>query len=223
MRQCEKCGKREFARERKLKRCSRCKIVLYCSEKCQRADWSRHKNYCKPSENLELIPECGLCGNRRGPLEYTECCNRLVCDDEGSYRMHSYSRMHCSRNHRRYTICGYHCGENHKGKWQDCQKCKDYFRECDGSLGYEYASKAGNPPHLPFKFNFDKDAMEFNWKEMEFPECDMCQRPVDTVMESFMRLPGSCGLLQCAECAETGQFLCTCTPKMHVINSMDRS
>lgn len=29
-----------------FKRCSGCKIVYYCTVKCQRADWSNHKQYC---------------------------------------------------------------------------------------------------------------------------------------------------------------------------------
>jgi hypothetical protein len=33
----------------KLKRCSRCKLVRYCSVSCQRADWGRHKLDCTQS------------------------------------------------------------------------------------------------------------------------------------------------------------------------------
>ncbi|KAG0052494.1 hypothetical protein BGZ83_002524 [Gryganskiella cystojenkinii] len=32
-----------------ITRCSRCKVVHYCSETCQRKDWSRHKVACSPS------------------------------------------------------------------------------------------------------------------------------------------------------------------------------
>jgi hypothetical protein len=41
----------EFARqmrEKKIKRCSRCDRVCYCSPECQKADWRRHKPLCKP-------------------------------------------------------------------------------------------------------------------------------------------------------------------------------
>jgi hypothetical protein len=30
----------------KLSRCSRCRIVQYCSRDCQDADWPRHKLFC---------------------------------------------------------------------------------------------------------------------------------------------------------------------------------
>lgn len=220
MRQCEKCGKREFARERSLKRCAQCKIVLYCSEKCQKDDWTRHKRVCRPCKNPKSLPKCGICGNRKGPFMRTECCNRLVCDDESSYQLGSYARVHCSRNHRRYSICCHHYDEHHKGKWQNCKKCKKEFREKDGSLGYTYASMAGNPPHLPFKFNFDEDAQVFDWGKMNFPKCGICRRDVDTQAENFYRCFCRYALIQCEECMMNGKSLCTCWPKMQIINSM---
>ena len=32
-----------------LKRCSRCHTVMYCSPKCQKEDWKRHKPHCRPT------------------------------------------------------------------------------------------------------------------------------------------------------------------------------
>ena len=40
---CENCGK-EAA---KMKKCSVCKLVRYCSEECQLKDWKEHKKSCK--------------------------------------------------------------------------------------------------------------------------------------------------------------------------------
>lgn len=40
---CENC--RLFGKE--FKRCSRCKSVNYCSEKCQKENWKKHKLFCK--------------------------------------------------------------------------------------------------------------------------------------------------------------------------------
>ncbi|KAI9016881.1 hypothetical protein DFJ74DRAFT_678681 [Hyaloraphidium curvatum] len=33
------------------KKCSRCKLVSYCSKECQRKDWAEHKTVCEPPEN----------------------------------------------------------------------------------------------------------------------------------------------------------------------------
>ncbi|MBC8329599.1 MAG: hypothetical protein H8E31_12730 [Planctomycetes bacterium] len=69
---------------------------------------------------------CGLCG-KSGQLTRTECCGQWICDDEGSYRLFSYARNSCSRNHRRRTLCGYHHAEGHAGRWQDCRACAAEF------------------------------------------------------------------------------------------------
>ncbi|KAG6917035.1 hypothetical protein DXG01_004161 [Tephrocybe rancida] len=34
----------------KLKQCFGCKHIIYCSTKCQRADWQRHRNFCKDAQ-----------------------------------------------------------------------------------------------------------------------------------------------------------------------------
>lgn len=69
---------------------------------------------------------CGLCGKTKN-LTKTECCGNWICDDEHEYVMFSYSRNSCSRNHTRYTLCGFHSNEGHEGNWQDCQECRDAF------------------------------------------------------------------------------------------------
>lgn len=42
---CKKCGKEGDMRA-ELRRCSRCKLVWYCSETCQKGDWKNHKLSC---------------------------------------------------------------------------------------------------------------------------------------------------------------------------------
>jgi DNA-directed RNA polymerase subunit RPC12/RpoP len=69
---------------------------------------------------------CGLCGATTN-LVKTECCGNWICNDEENYVMFSFARNSCSRNHRRYTLCGYHFNEEHGGKWQDCAECRNSF------------------------------------------------------------------------------------------------
>ena len=46
---CIKC----FKATDNLKRCASCKVVSYCSVKCQRADWPAHKPYCAAPINWD--------------------------------------------------------------------------------------------------------------------------------------------------------------------------
>ncbi|GIW41970.1 MAG: hypothetical protein KatS3mg076_2547 [Candidatus Binatia bacterium] len=69
---------------------------------------------------------CGLCGKTKA-LMRTECCDRWICDDEHEYVLFSYARNSCLRNHRRYTLCGYHWAEQHEGSWKDCAECREAF------------------------------------------------------------------------------------------------
>ena len=70
--------------------------------------------------------KCGLCG-KSGGLMRTDCCGTWICDDEDKYVMFSYARNSCHRNHRRFTLCGYHHAEGHAGDWQHCRKCRNSF------------------------------------------------------------------------------------------------
>jgi hypothetical protein len=93
-------------------------------------------------------PRCGLC-DKRGKLVKTECCGQWICDDEESYVMFSYAPNSCSRNHWRYTLCGFHFKEGHKGSWQDCKKCrKDFETEMYVYYGTNEFNfeKLANPP-----------------------------------------------------------------------------
>ena len=47
---CQKCGKPEerMPDGTKLKTCSRCRDVFYCSKDCQATDWKKHKKVCRP-------------------------------------------------------------------------------------------------------------------------------------------------------------------------------
>jgi hypothetical protein len=80
----------------------------------------------KKTKSPEDKPKCGLCGKIKN-LTKTECCGRWICDDEHEYVPFSYATNSCSRNHRRYTLCGFHFAEEHKGSWQDCPECRKAF------------------------------------------------------------------------------------------------
>lgn len=84
----------------------------------------------KAARNLTSAsqPRCGLCG-KTDNLTRTECCDQWICDDEASYRLFSYARNSCHRNHRRYTLCGYHHSEGHSGDWQTCPTCREDFKD----------------------------------------------------------------------------------------------
>lgn len=94
-----------------------------------------------------LKPRCGLCGKTRN-LTKTECCGNWICDDEHKYAMFSYATNSCHRNHRRYTLCGFHHTEEHSGDWKDCSNCKVFETEMYvwyGTNEYNF-EKLPNPP-----------------------------------------------------------------------------
>jgi hypothetical protein len=108
---------------------------------------AKRKRTKRPS-NKTGSPRCGLCGNTRN-LTKTECCGQWICDDEDQYVMFSYARNSCYRNHRRYTLCGYHFAENHTGDWQTCSACENDFETeiyvYFGTNEYNFV-KLQNPP-----------------------------------------------------------------------------
>ena len=44
---CSYCGSSPSKDDKPFSRCSRCKKVYYCSVKCQKKDWKKHKKVCK--------------------------------------------------------------------------------------------------------------------------------------------------------------------------------
>jgi len=98
----------------------------------------------KPS-GATPVARCGLCGKTKN-LTKTECCGNWICDDEHKYVMFSYARNSCSRNHDRYTLCGYHFNEGHIGDWKDCPKCRKAF---DTEMYVYYGTNEYNFEVLP--------------------------------------------------------------------------
>lgn len=104
------------------------------------------KNSNKSSDKIINFPgpRCGLCGNTKN-LTKTKCCDNWICDDASQYKLFSYARNSCYRNHDRYTVCAFHFHESHLGRWLDCQKCMNDFSETE-----LYVEAATN------EYNFEK-------------------------------------------------------------------
>lgn len=74
-----------------------------------------------------MARRCGLCG-KAGNLTNTICCGKFICDDEANYKLFSHARNSCDRNHRCYTLCGYHHAEEHHGELNKCDECRKAFK-----------------------------------------------------------------------------------------------
>lgn len=136
----------------------------------------------------KIIPPCGLCGLKKKPREKTECCGNWVCGDESDYELFSYSRDICVRNHRRFTLCGYHHAEDHKGDWKICQKCLNDFKDnlemyvWYGTNEYNF-EKLKNPPK--FKPTY----------------CAGCSRIISLSDESYTSFKN---IYVCQDCSDRG-------------------
>ena len=93
-------------------------------------------------------PHCGLCG-KAGKVTMTDCCGNWICNDHEKYVLFSYARNSCSRNHDRYTLCGFHHNERHAGHWKECKECRASFKTeisvWYGTNEYNF-EKLDNPP-----------------------------------------------------------------------------
>ncbi len=128
---------------------------------------------------------CGLCGSARKKLTKTECCVNWICDDEDRYIMFSFARNSCSRNHRRYTLCGFHSVEKHSGNWKRCKKCRDNF---DTEDYVWYGTNEYNFETLPNPPKFDPT------------HCAQCNRVIHRGNEGYTGLPN--GTYLCERCGE---------------------
>ena len=115
---------------------------------------AKAKPRAQRNKRAEDKPKCGLCGKTK-KLTKTECCGQWICDDEDKYVLFSYSTNSCSRNHRRYTLCGYHHIEGHEGNWKDCQKCRNSFETeiyvYYGTNEFNFQKLENPPAYLPTK------------------------------------------------------------------------
>lgn len=82
---CAGCGKVEDETS-PFQKCSRCKIVKYCSRDCQVSDYSQHKHDCRlfGEGHAYYEEDCPICLMQL-PLETMEfaiksCCSKKICD-----------------------------------------------------------------------------------------------------------------------------------------------
>lgn len=74
-----------------------------------------------------------------------------------TYEFMSYKLNSCHRNHERYTMCGTHHNEKHKGEFADCIECRA-AREClHGGNSEEIAWKKFCNKHFYFDNITDKE------------------------------------------------------------------
>jgi len=90
---CANCGKGEED-SNKLKKCSACLSVRYCSAACQKAHRPQHKKACKKraadlfDEKLFADPpprdECPICliplPLNESQIQFQSCCGKTICD-----------------------------------------------------------------------------------------------------------------------------------------------
>ncbi|MBI4768979.1 MAG: hypothetical protein HY784_00835 [Chloroflexi bacterium] len=108
----------------------------------------------KTVQSKSARPRCGLCG-KTARLMKTECCGEWICDDEDQYRMFSFARNSCHRNHDRYTLCSFHYNEGHEGNWQECAECRESFETemyvWYGTNEYNFVKLTNPPAYKPTK------------------------------------------------------------------------
>jgi hypothetical protein len=98
-------------------------MARYCCVECQKADWSRHKSFCKlmvsrgvtarwfdptapddprieefaahKNDSGHFVGRCVICERDEVRCVRAPCCGAPVCDNEADYALMSYSRGYC--------------------------------------------------------------------------------------------------------------------------------
>jgi hypothetical protein len=143
----------------------------------------KQKKQKKKQKKNSDRPKCGLCG-KTANLTKTECCGQWICDDEDQYVLFSYARNSCHRNHRRYTLCGYHYAEDHSGDWKTCSKCREAF---ETEIYVYYGTN---------EYNFEK--LE-NPPDYEPTRCSKCNSIINFGEDAYSRKGGK---YFCSECSD---------------------
>lgn len=79
---------------------------------------------------------CYFCGNSTLPLVKMPCCEEYSCCDTEYISFKGGGT--CQFEHETYSICHSHYVDKHSGKWQECEKCREFFGEEDFNHELEY-------------------------------------------------------------------------------------
>jgi len=86
---CCVCQKKQENIQEKMKKCSLCKLVYYCSRECQKKDWLKHKEYCKKyreaQKEIEKKSTCSGCKKNFPFLKLQKCAgckNARYCSEK---------------------------------------------------------------------------------------------------------------------------------------------
>jgi len=160
------------------------------NDPCPCGSGKKYKKCCLGKEDTGIekshtdsIPKCGLCGKTTN-LTKTPCCDQWICDDEANYKLFSYERNSCYRNHSRYTLCGNHYVNNHTGHWKDCEECKE---DVETELYVYYGTN---------EYNFEKLKNPPTFKPTK---CVKCGTRIHLGQEGYSVKEGK---YWCARCAE---------------------
>ncbi len=135
----------------------------------------------RPKKAPPADARCGLCGKSE-KLRRTECCGHWICDDQENYRLFSFERNSCDRNHQRLTLCASHHQEEHEGRWQDCAKCREL---CEPEMVAWFGTN---------EYNFEKMP---NPPKFRPTFCSRCHRRIVLSAESYSTGPRGYRCLEC--------------------------
>lgn len=85
---------------------------------------------------------CRWCGRTKIPLVKTKCCEQWICCDTKALSFRGGGS--CQFEHERYSLCHFHFNEGHSGQWQECQQCRNDFKESYD----DYAKDRNNFPRF---------------------------------------------------------------------------
>jgi len=72
---------------------------------------------------------CRFCGDAKATLVKTPCCEQWICCDTAFMSFRGGGR--CQVEHERLSLYYSHYEDQHRGPWESCQKCRDFWSPRD--------------------------------------------------------------------------------------------